>query len=138
MTARQALNQASQCADRQVCQGRVLERVRTLLASRTAPGGPVLCAYFTTINSGRVTWNPDFTVAPGDKDPPNLRNPQTTATPIPAEREGDSALVEALNELAAIEEPTDDEVLRVHLGHSTVTRVTDGPPHRRSAGHPLG
>ncbi|WP_331748920.1 hypothetical protein [Streptomyces chartreusis] len=115
-TARQALSQAIQRADRQAREGRVVERVRTLLASRMAPGGPVLCAYFTTALGDRVTWGPDFTVAPADEDPPNLRYSQTTATPVPAghtEPEGDLALMEALNALAAIEEPADDEVLRV-------------------------
>ncbi|QKZ15980.1 hypothetical protein [Streptomyces chartreusis] len=127
VTARQTLTQASQAADRQVCEGRVARRVRALLASRTAPGGRVLCAYFTTVIDDRVTWGPDFTVAPADEDPPDLRYPQTTATPIPAghtEPEGDLALVEALNELAAIEEPAEGEVLRVHVGNGTVTRVT--------------
>ncbi|MGW6792392.1 hypothetical protein [Streptomyces chartreusis] len=128
VTARQTLTQASQAADRQGCEGRVARRVRALLASRTAPGGPVLCAYFTTVIDDRVTWNPDFTVAPADEDPPNLRYPQTTATPIPAGRTGpedDVALVEALNELAVIEEPAEGEVLRVDVGNGTVTRVTD-------------
>ncbi|WP_331752014.1 hypothetical protein [Streptomyces chartreusis] len=127
VTARQALNEASQHADRQVCEGRVARRVRALLASRTAPGGRVLCAYFTTVTGDRVTWGPDFTVAPVDEDAPDLRYPQTTATPVPAGRtepEGDLALVEALNEIAAIEEPADSEVLRVHVGNGTVTRVT--------------
>ncbi|MGW6796432.1 hypothetical protein [Streptomyces chartreusis] len=84
VAARRALTQASQAADRQASEGRVVERVRALLASRTAPGGPVLCAYFTTVIDDRVTFNPDFTVAPADEDVPNLRSPQTTATPIPA------------------------------------------------------
>ncbi|MGW6792368.1 hypothetical protein [Streptomyces chartreusis] len=84
VAARQALNEASQAADRQVHEGRVARRVRALLASRTVPGGRVLCAYFTTVMGDRVTWGPDFTVAPADEDPPDLRYPQTTATPIPA------------------------------------------------------
>lgn len=42
VTARQALTEASQRADRQVCEGCVAPRVRALLTSRTAPGGPAL------------------------------------------------------------------------------------------------
>ncbi|MGW6788453.1 hypothetical protein [Streptomyces chartreusis] len=42
VTARQALTESSQRADRQVCEGCVAPRVRALLASRTAPGGPAL------------------------------------------------------------------------------------------------
>ena len=42
VTARQALTESSQCADRQVCEGCVAPRVRALLASRTAPSGPAL------------------------------------------------------------------------------------------------
>ncbi|MFE6946601.1 hypothetical protein [Streptomyces chartreusis] len=63
VTARQALNQASQAADRQASEGRVVERVRALLASRAAPGGPVLCAYFTTVMGDRLTFNSVFVVA---------------------------------------------------------------------------
>lgn len=42
VTAHQALTEASQRADRQVCEGCLAPRVRALLASRTAPGGPAL------------------------------------------------------------------------------------------------
>lgn len=140
VTARQALSQASQRADRQAREGRVVERVRALPAPRMAPGGPVLCACFTTALGDRVTWGPDFTVVPAGEAPRDLRYLQTTAAPVPAghtEPGSDPALVEALNELAAIDNPADDEVLCVHLGSNTVTRLTSHTLGAATPGPPL-
>lgn len=74
------------------------------------------------------------------KPPRDLRYLQTTAAPVPAghtEPGSDPALAEALNELEAIDNPADDEVLCVHLGSNTVTRLTSHTLGAATPGPPL-
>lgn len=113
----------------------VVDRVRAFAAAQPGDGPQAVAAYFTTAEqrtgSGMsVGWSPFIAALAPAEEMPDLRHTETTARMVPvgeAARAGegfaDPRLSEALHRLAALDPPAHEDVLRVHLPTSRVTRV---------------
>lgn len=124
-------DQAAERAWRQV----VADRVRAFAAEQPGDKPQAVAAYFTTTEqhtgSGMsVGWSPFIAALTPTEEMPDLRHTETTARMVPvgeaAEAEEDFAdpkLSEALHRLAALDPPAHEDVLRIHLPTSRVTRM---------------
>ncbi|MGV9895573.1 hypothetical protein [Streptomyces tendae] len=124
-------DQAAEQGWRQV----VVDRVRAFAAEQPGGGPQPVTAYFTTTEqrtgSGvSVGWSPFIAALGPTEEMPDLRPTETTARMVPVgeadrteEDFADPKLSEALHRLAALDPPAHEDVLRVHLPTSRVTRV---------------
>ncbi|MDG9709770.1 hypothetical protein [Streptomyces sp. DH10] len=113
----------------------VVDRTRAFVAEQPGDGPQAVAAYFTTTEqptgSGMsVGWSPFIAALAPTEEMPDLRHTETRARMVPvgeaarAEEDfADPRLAEALHRLAALDPPSHEEVLRVHLPTGRVTRV---------------
>ncbi|WNZ06151.1 hypothetical protein [Streptomyces sp. 11x1] len=113
----------------------VADRARAFADEQPGDGPQAVAAYFTTTEqrtgSGMsVGWSPFIAALAPTEEMPDLRHTETTARMVPvgeaarAEEDfADPKLSEALHRLAALDPPSHEDVLRVHLPSSRVTRM---------------
>ncbi|WP_438306580.1 hypothetical protein ACSHXN_43895 (plasmid) [Streptomyces sp. HUAS TT11] len=94
-----------------------VDRVRAFVAEQPKDGPPMLAAYFTTVEHRaadglHLRWNPIVAALASTEDTPDLGHTHTAARAI------------GLGErLAALDRPTHEDVLRVHLPTGRITRM---------------
>ncbi|MFD0069959.1 hypothetical protein ACFV99_26470 [Streptomyces sp. NPDC059944] len=111
----------------------VVDRVAAFVADQDEDGPAPVAAYFTTTErrtTEGVTWSPFIAALASTEEMPDLRHTSTTVVSVPVgEAEltdalfADPELSHALTRLAAMDEPSHEDVLRVHLPTRRVTRV---------------